>query len=70
RGSDLFKSGELFAITNLPPADPAHDRVMLCGNPNMNLDMTKHLQEQGWTMTTFRGVGNFTVEKAFVLQHE
>jgi ferredoxin--NADP+ reductase len=70
RGADLFKSGELFENLSLPTADPAFDRVMLCGNPNMNQDMTKYLETQGWTMTTYRGVGNFTVEKAFVLQHE
>ncbi len=70
RGSDLFKEGQLFDILGLPAADPAHDRVMLCGNPNMNQDMTRYLEEQGWTMTSFRGVGNFTVEKAFVLQHD
>lgn len=70
RGSDLFRSGELFDLVNLPPADPEHDRVMLCGNPHMNQDMTQYLEGEGWTMTTYRGVGNFTVEKAFVLQHE
>ena len=70
RGSDLFRSGELFAKLSLPTADPAQDRVMLCGNPNMNRDMTIYLEEQGWTMTTYRGLGNFTVEKAFVLQNE
>lgn len=69
RCSNLFKSGDLFDMVGLPAADPAQDRVMLCGNPNMNQDMTQYLQDQGWTMTTFRGVGNFTVEKAFVLQH-
>ena len=70
RGSELFKEGKLFGILGLPEADPAKDRVMLCGNPNMNQDMTRFLEEKGWTMTSFRGVGNFTVEKAFVLQHE
>lgn len=68
RGADLFRSGELFSHLALSPADPARDRVMLCGNPNMNQEMTAYLEEQGWTMTTYRGVGNFTVEKAFVLQ--
>ncbi len=68
RGADFFKSGELFDFLDLPTADPSHDRVMLCGNPNMNHEMTQYLEQQGWTMTTFRGVGNFTVEKAFVLQ--
>jgi len=70
RGSDLFKSGELFTQLDLPVGDPKFDRVMLCGNPNMNRDMTHFLEEQGWVMTTYRGVGNFTVEKAFVLQNE
>ena len=70
RGADLFRSGELFAILDLPEADPEYDRVMLCGNPHMNQEMTEYLQERNWTMTTYRGVGNFTVEKAFVLQNE
>lgn len=70
RGTELFKSGELFRQHQLPPADPEHDRIMICGNPEMNRDMTNYLKEHGWTMTNHRGVGNFTVEKAFVLHHE
>ena len=70
RGANLFRSGKLFEMLGLPPADPAVDRVMLCGNPHMNQEVADYLQERGWTMTSYRGVGNFTVEKAFVLQHE
>lgn len=70
RGADLFRSGELFALCGLPEADPEHDRVMLCGNPHMNYEMAEYLRERRWTMTGYRGVGNFTLEKAFVLQHE
>jgi len=70
RCSDLFKSGDLFTMHGLPKADPELDRVMICGNPDMNRDMSKYLEAQGWTMTNHRGVGNFTVEKAFVLHHE
>ncbi|MEJ2553903.1 MAG: ferredoxin--NADP reductase [Gammaproteobacteria bacterium] len=70
RGAVLFRSGVLFAKLGLPVAEPEHDRVMLCGNPHMNQEMTEFLQERQWTMTTYRGVGNFTVEKAFVLQNE
>ena len=70
RGTDLFKSGELHAKHQLPHVDPAHDRIMICGNPDMNKDMSDHLKQTGWTMTNHRGVGNFTVEKAFVLHHE
>lgn len=69
RGADLFRSGKLFTLLGLPAADSAHDRVMLCGNPHMNQEVADYLQENGWTMTSYRGVGNFTVEKAFVLQH-
>jgi len=70
RGTDLFKSGKLFSQHDLATADPAHDRIMICGNPDMNKDMTEYLKQNDWTMTNHRGVGNFTVEKAFVLHHE
>lgn len=70
RGADLFRSGELFSLFDLPEADPEHDRVMLCGNPHMNQEMAQYLRQRQWTMTGYRGVGNFTLEKAFVLQHE
>ncbi|MBI3560844.1 MAG: ferredoxin--NADP reductase [Gammaproteobacteria bacterium] len=70
RGSDLFCSGELFNMLGLPTADPADDRVMLCGNPNMNRQMTDYLKQHGWVMTNHSGVGNFTVEKAFVLHND
>jgi ferredoxin--NADP+ reductase len=70
RGSDLFRSGVLFARLGIPVADPEHDRIMLCGNPNMIREMTDHLQANNWTMANFKGPGNFTVEKAFVLHHD
>jgi ferredoxin--NADP+ reductase len=70
RGSDLFRDGRLFDRLSLPPADPAQDRLMLCGNPHMIKEMTAHLEAAGWTMTNYKGVGNFTVEKAFVLHHD
>lgn len=69
RGADLFREGELSAKLNLPHPDPEHDRVMLCGNPNMNREMTDHLKQHGWTMTNYKGTGNFTVEQAFVVQN-
>ncbi len=66
RGADLFRSGELSRILDLPPANPEHDRVMICGNPDMNKEMTEYLKHHGWTETSHRGIGNFTTEKAFV----
>ncbi|MCI0507781.1 MAG: ferredoxin--NADP reductase [Gammaproteobacteria bacterium] len=69
RCSDLFKSGELFSMTDSPHADPELDRVLICGNPEMVRDMRNHLNGQGWTMTNHSGVGNYSVEKAFVVHH-
>lgn len=68
RGTELFRSGELFEMLDLPHADPKQDRVMLCGNPNMNREMTEFLKQNNWTITNHQGIGNFTVEHAFVLQ--
>ncbi len=70
RGADLFRNGELFTMLNLPQADPEQDRVMLCGNPAMNKEVTNFLQERGWIQTSHRGVGNFTTEKAFVTRND
>jgi ferredoxin/flavodoxin---NADP+ reductase len=67
RGSDLFRSGKLFESLHLPAADPVHDRAMLCGNPHMNREMRAYLEGEGWTMTSHKGVSEFTVEQAFVL---
>jgi len=67
RGADLFRSGELSNRLDLPAPEPEHDRVMLCGNPNMNREMTEYLKQNDWTITNYKGVGNFTIEQAFVL---
>lgn len=69
RGAELFRSGELSSKLSLPMPEPEQDRVMICGNPNMNKEMTAYLQHEGWTMTNYKGTGNFTVEQAFVIQN-
>jgi ferredoxin--NADP+ reductase len=70
RGTDLFRSGELFSMYKLPLADPEQDRIMICGNPNMIREFSDYLKENSWTSTSHRGIGNFTVEKAFVFQKD
>lgn len=69
RGSVLFHSGALAERLGLPAVDPEHDRVMICGNPEMTREMTDHLKGAGWTITNHRGIGNFTTELAFVTHH-
>lgn len=68
RGANLFRSGELSRLLNLPVADPENDRVMICGNPNMNKEMTEYLKQHDWTETNHSGIGNFTTEKAFAIR--
>jgi ferredoxin/flavodoxin---NADP+ reductase len=70
RGADLFRSGVLSQGLGLPVPDPGHDRVMICGNPEMTREMTMYLKDAGWTLTNHRGVGNFSTELAFVVHHE
>jgi ferredoxin/flavodoxin---NADP+ reductase len=70
RGTELFRSGDLSARIGLAKADPELDRVMLCGNPGMIQEMTGHLESSGWVMSSYKGVGTFTVEKAFTLHHD
>ena len=70
RVTDLFLTGALFSKLNIPEANPELDRVMICGNPHMLRDLKVYLEANDWTMTNHKGVGNFTVEKAFVLHNE
>jgi ferredoxin--NADP+ reductase len=69
RGADLFCTGQLSQRLGLPKPDFEHDRVMICGNPEMTHDMTTWLKDAGWTITNHRGIGNFTTELAFVAHH-
>ena len=69
RCSDLFISCALFKQLGLPTADPELDRILICGNPAMNRQMSAYLRDSGWTMTNHAGVGNFSVEAAFVIHH-
>lgn len=70
RGADMFRSGELSRLLDLPLPDARQDRVMLCGNPAMNHELRAFLEQQGWQMTDYKGTGNFTIEQAFVLSRE
>ena len=69
RGSDLLLSGQLTSELGLPAINPEFDRILICGNPEMNRDLSDSLLENGWCMTNFKGTGNFSLEQAFVLQN-
>jgi ferredoxin--NADP+ reductase len=67
RITHVIESGRLFADIGLPPLDPAHDRVMICGSQAMNRDCCELLDAHGFTMSPRIGVaGDYVIERAFV----
>jgi ferredoxin--NADP+ reductase len=65
RITDLVRSGKLFSDLGLPVFDPADDRVMICGNPQMMTDLANELEERNFVMGTNAEPGDFLIEKAF-----
>jgi ferredoxin--NADP+ reductase len=52
---------------DLPPLDPAADRVMVCGSPAMLGDTSKHLDARGFRIAPRSGEpGDYVIERAFV----
>lgn len=68
RVTELIASGKLFGDLGLPPLDPAHDRVMICGSPGMLRDLKHMLEERGFKEGSTTAPGDFVIERAFVEQ--
>jgi len=66
RITDLIVSGKLFEDIGMPALDPAEDRVMLCGNPDLLVDMKTILEERGMGEGSNNNPAEYVVEKAFV----
>jgi len=66
RITDLVASGKIFADIGLPPLDPAHDRAMICGGPEVLADLSLMLDERGFAISPSHGVaGDYVIERAF-----
>jgi ferredoxin/flavodoxin---NADP+ reductase len=66
RVTDLAASGQLFSDLGLPRWDPAHDRAMLCGSPQMLTDMVVQLRSAGFVEGSSGRPATYVIEKAFV----
>ena len=66
RVTDLMTSGKLFEDISLPGLDAAHDRVMLCGSPQMLVDLRAELDGRGFIEGNHGVPGDYVIEKAFV----
>jgi ferredoxin/flavodoxin---NADP+ reductase len=67
RLTDLSASGQMMRDLGLAPIDPAHDRAMLCGSPQMLADFRALLDGRGFVASPRIGVpGDYVYERAFV----
>lgn len=66
RITDLVMSDAFYGNLNLPPLAAAHDRVMICGGPDMLRDLKAFYLAQGFTEGSLGEPGEFVIEKAFV----
>jgi ferredoxin--NADP+ reductase len=68
RITELMESGKLFNDLQLPPLNPAEDRVMICGSPAMLKDLKRLLEARGFEEGNTTRPGDFVIERAFAEQ--
>jgi ferredoxin--NADP+ reductase len=67
RLTHLIENGKLFTDIGLPQLDPVHDRVMICGSPDMLRDCCTLLDARGFVVSPHIGaMGDYVIERAFV----
>ena len=67
RLTTLIEAGRLTRDLDLPPLDPATDRVMVCGSPAMLSDTARLLDARGFHISPRSGEpGDYVLERAFV----
>jgi ferredoxin--NADP+ reductase len=65
RVTDLLTSGKLFEDIGQPPFDGGADRFMLCGSPQMLVDLRAIFDERGLVEGNHGEAGDYVVERAF-----
>ncbi|RUS65771.1 Ferredoxin--NADP reductase [Saezia sanguinis] len=63
-----IESGVLAQKLGLPALDPAHDRVMVCGSPELLRDLKTLLHARSFHEGSTTQPGDFVIERAFVEQ--
>ncbi|MCX5494003.1 ferredoxin--NADP reductase [Kaistia dalseonensis] len=66
RITDLMTSGKLYEDVGLPPMNGADDRFMLCGSPQMLVDLKAIFLENNLVEGNHGEPGDFVIERAFV----
>ena len=65
RITDLLTTGKLFEDIGQGPFDPEQDRFMLCGSPQLLVDLRKIFDDRGLVEGNHGEAGDFVVERAF-----
>lgn len=67
RLTTLIESGEMARTLGLPALDPAEDRAMICGSPQMLADLSALLDRRGFAISPGSGEpGDYVIERSFV----
>ena len=67
RITDAFYTGKIQSQLNIDKFDKEHDRVMICGSNEMNMELRKYfIEELGCIEGNANNRGEFVLEKAFV----
>ncbi len=67
RLTDLMDSGRMTQDLGIDALDPAHDRAMICGSPQMLADFRRILDDRGFKAAPRIGTpGEYVFERAFV----
>ncbi len=68
RITTLLETGQLQTDLHLPKLDPATDRAMICGSPDLLRDLKVLLEKREFLEGNTTKQGDFVVERAFVEQ--
>ena len=68
RVTTIIENGQLARDLGLPALNPAEDRVMICGSPEMLRDLKHMMEERGFKEGNTTKPGDFVIERAFAEQ--
>jgi ferredoxin--NADP+ reductase len=68
RITDLMASGKLFEDLGTAGLDPAVDRIMICGSPDMLRDLKAFFEARAFNEGNTTTPGDFVIERAFAQQ--
>ncbi len=68
RVTTVIENGQMARDLGLPALNPAEDRVMICGSPEMLRDLKNMMEERGFKEGNTTKPGDFVIERAFAEQ--